>query len=524
MESAIIDRLYEIYTTENDLLAQDVMMSTYLMPESKGGGEVLINHVKDYINSNMNNLPNYFLSQEAETDKDYLVRNISTAMDYLADVMDYYRIEVRQKAIRESGLDDDNSSIEDTDDYFDDYVDEEDCVSAYEPDVDDDAFFEYPDDDFEETMPQELFFMSKDAMKSAFEKYQDKVSNLSPETFNQVLDFIEYIKSNRLISRIFVDNDICRLSLDSVVSALVDADANIMRTFFVDELGERVERDFQYKFADYFQYMKAGCDNIKDLEFQEYRATFNSRRGFNVDLDKLVFARNLLEFVRTGVLPSPGGFIDFSVDPYTKYQVEDNFKQLYSRGFDNKRFVDMQSNIIFDMDNTMLYPGKFEQIKSVRKGKELSIGCLMTSDTVVGNAVYDGIYYLIHIHIDDVTNDKSNYELQLNILPHGEFENRVQLVRFDNWAEEQSHKNIGNKLRTTTHIHLYNHFDLLRGKKNGGYDIAFNLEEDSTDFDVALKVFLEFISSDNELYKELLKKISRTVTYAQQKAAESEMI
>jgi hypothetical protein len=109
-------------------------------------------------------------------------------------------------------------------------------------------------------------------------------------------------------------------------------------------------------------------------------------------------------------------------------------------------------------------------------------------------------------------------------LPHGSFENRVQLVRFDNWAEEQSHKNIGNKLKTTTHIHLYNHFDLLRGKKNGGYDIAFNLEEDSTDFDVALKVFLKFISSSDELYKELFKRISRSKANAEEKAKDSEMI
>ena len=82
-------------------------------------------------------------------------------------------------------------------------------------------------------------------------------------------------------------------------------------------------------------------------------------------------------------------------------------------------------------------------------------------------------------------------------------------------------KNIGNKLKTTTHIHLYNHFDLLRGKKNGGYDIAFNLEEDSTDFDVALKVFLKFVSSDEELYKELLKRISRVKSYAEERAKEA---
>lgn len=522
MESALIDELYEVYLKENDILAEEIIMSKYLLPESSGGRGVFVEHVKNYINSNMNNLPNYFSSQTVESDKDVLIRNLETAMKNFALAMDYYRIDIRQSVDVDHGLVKHDYEY-DVDDFLDYYYDGE-YVSGDYRDIDFDSLTNYPDDDFEDTMPQELFNMGREAMEIAFERHQDKISRLTPETFKQMQDFIEYVKRNNLISRIFVDNDLCKLSLSSIISAFIDADPNIMKNFFVGELAEVEERDFQYKFADYFQYMKAGCDNIKDLEFQEYRATFNSRRGFNVDLDKLVFARNLLEFVRTGVLPSPGGFIDFSVDPYSRYQVEDDFKSLYSRDFDNKAFVDMQGNYIFDMDNTMLYPGKFEQIKSVRKGKEFSIGCLMTSDTVVGNAVYDGIYYLVHIHIDDITNSKSNYELQLNILPHGSFENRVQLVRFDNWAEEQSHKNIGNKLKTTTHIHLYNHFDLLRGKKNGGYDIAFNLEEDSTDFDVALKVFLKFISSSDELYKELFTRISRSKANAEEKAKDSEMI
>ena len=111
------------------------------------------------------------------------------------------------------------------------------------------------------------------------------------------------------------------------------------------------------------------------------------------------------------------------------------------------------------------------------------------------------------MNIADVTNSKSTYELQLNILPQGSIENRVQLVRFDNWAEEQTHKNLGNKLNTTTHIHLYNHLDLLRGKKNGAFDIVFNLTEDSTDFETALNVFVKFILQDEELQKKLIKKV-----------------
>ena len=522
MESAIIDRLYEIYMNENDILAQEVMMSTYLLPEEKGGGSVFVEHVKNYINSNMNNLPNYFSSQTVQSDKDVLVRNLETAMRNFTLAMDYYRIDIRDNSFdycKPLNYDYENE----LEDYLDYYYEEEYPSGDYR-DIDFESLAGDPDEDFEDTMPQELFLMGREPMELAFEKYQDRLSRLTPETFKQMQDFIEYVKRSNLISRIFMDNDLRKLSLSSIISAFIDADPNIMTNFFVDELAEVNERDFQYKFLDYFQYMKSGCDKIKDLDFKEYRATFNSRRGFNVDLDKLVFARNLLEFVKSGIMPEPGGFIDFSVDPYTRYQVEEDFKELYNRNFDNKTFMERQGNFIFDMDGTMLYPEKFVQMKSVRKDKEFSLGCLLTSNMQIGNAVYDGIYYLIHIHIDDVTNSKSNYELQLNILPHGSFDHRVQLVRFDNWAEEQSHKNIGNKLKTTTHIHLYNHFDLLRGKKNGGYDIAFNLEEDSTDFDVALNVFLQFVSSSDELRKELLKRISRSKANAEEKAKGSEMI
>ena len=100
-------------------------------------------------------------------------------------------------------------------------------------------------------------------------------------------------------------------------------------------------------------------------------------------------------------------------------------------------------------------------------------------------------------------------------MPKGSIDNRIQLVRFDNWAKEQTHKNIGKKLSTTTHIHLYNHFDLIRGKTNGSYDIAFNFSEESTDFEKALKVFLEFISGDDDIFKELTDKILKAKLDAQ---------
>jgi hypothetical protein len=82
------------------------------------------------------------------------------------------------------------------------------------------------------------------------------------------------------------------------------------------------------------------------------------------------------------------------------------------------------------------------------------------------------------------------------------------LIRIDNYETKQAHKNLGGKrLDTTTHVHLYNHFDLLRGKVNGNYDISHNLENNSTDFISALHGFLSVLNLDVELHNEIVKKI-----------------
>jgi len=129
---------------------------------------------------------------------------------------------------------------------------------------------------------------------------------------------------------------------------------------------------------------------------------------------------------------------------------------------------------------------------------------------------------LIHVNISDVTNDKSTYEIQLNILPEGELQHRIQLVRFDNWKDPQYHKNLGNKLQTTTHIHLYNPLDLLRGKKNGAFDIAFNISDKSTDFESALDTFVAMISNDEKLQSTINSIMMKSFNEAKRRVGESE--
>ena len=77
------------------------------------------------------------------------------------------------------------------------------------------------------------------------------------------------------------------------------------------------------------------------------------------------------------------------------------------------------------------------------------------------------------------------------------------MLRLDNWDSEQPHKNVGNKLKTRTHIHIYNEFDLLRGKVNGNFDIAYNLNSKSTEFNTALETFLDILELDNDSRAEI---------------------
>ena len=97
--------------------------------------------------------------------------------------------------------------------------------------------------------------------------------------------------------------------------------------------------------------------------------------------------------------------------------------------------------------------------------------------------------------------------MQINLIPHGNLQQRLQIMRLDNWEAKQMHKNISKTLTTKTHVHLYNEFDLLRGNTNGGFDIAYNLEGEGVDFETALKQFLKILDFDKSISKKVLKTI-----------------
>jgi hypothetical protein len=200
------------------------------------------------------------------------------------------------------------------------------------------------------------------------------------------------------------------------------------------------------------------------------------------------------------------GHLDCRVDTVPDEIIAD-FRKLYNTKFCEKTFKSTQANVIFNPDFSYQLsiqhskPTGIVNIKNIQTEDGLVIGMLLEN--------YTGeIYHLMHIAIKDINKNKSSYEIQLNLLPQGNINKRIQLIRIDNYETKQAHKNLGGKrLDTTTHVHLYNHFDLLRGKVNGNYDISHNLENNSTDFISALHGFLSVLDLDVELHNEIVKKI-----------------
>ena len=95
MESEIIDRLYKIYKDCNNPMAKSILRSECF--SYAGGVDAFVAHLNEYINSNIGQLPNYFLSKESEFSENELLRNIVDTMQNVAEMVDFYKTDLRMK-------------------------------------------------------------------------------------------------------------------------------------------------------------------------------------------------------------------------------------------------------------------------------------------------------------------------------------------------------------------------------------------------------------------------------------------
>ena len=253
-----------------------------------------------------------------------------------------------------------------------------------------------------------------------------------------------------------------------------------------------------------FRNSKNYFDKLAVLNLDRYRPSLISKKKFATEINKIIFYRNLLNFNQTGIIPTFDGFVLGHADQYQDVEnLKTQLRKIYSLGFDFEKFKTMQANIIFNPEDLNLVPQKIIAHRTCRKNNSKAMGIVLADKD-------ENVFYLIHAYIEDELNPASTYEIQLNVLFDGNIENRVQLIRLDNWQTQQYHKNIANKLQTKTHTHFYNQFDLIRGKENGGFDISHNLENGAVTFDKAFVTFVKSLGLKLALQKDILKQFSKS--------------
>lgn len=458
----IIDELYQTYMNESVFDACMIFHQKYINMNAKGIN--LVDILNDYVTSQSQAWKNYFVSDKTEREFITTSRRIVAAFENMTkpitfQIQDYY------------------PEIEENDEYL--YGDIISDLSIAKPHI--------------------AFNVDLKTLKEANENY----GSMSQDEFNNLVEFINYVKSHNLLNEMTESGSWQMMDFEELIYKLCD---KIQDKSIVDKFRNDC---FTVHEEGLFDKIKNNCLKISSIDFDSYRPKFNSSKRMRVDFGKYIFALNLKNFFNTGIMPESDGHLYSQIYDSDLPEVVAEFKKLYSNGFDKEDFKNKQSNIIYNPKNYM-FDYELTSGKKVEKGNELICGFLITAFNVNSDFSFKDCY-LLHIDIEDVTNSCSNYEIQLNIIPDGNFESRIQLIRLDNWENEQVHRNVAKKLSTTTHIHLYNELDILRGKTNGAYDIAFNLEGESTEFNTSLKTFLDILGLDNSIRNEISEKVNQII-------------
>lgn len=461
MDEKIIDELYEIYCSNDIYNAERMLNSAYLRSVKKHGKNYLINNIKEYINQKASILPMLFESCKKEEFELNGIKDICFALRLVATAVDNYLSDLE---LKEYG------SIEQA------------------PFV----------------LEHDLLTMNINTIKAACNKYlqDDKV------VADKVITLLEYINKRQTLKTLFPNTDWRTIPFDELIYMLYDyhnKNLDIFNFKMNDELKDlREYEDEIWGEFRFFSDIKRKCDQSMYLNFVKYRPNLISKKSKFPQLEEIIFCRNFLEYLEKDMMPDRQGFMYDYMDLYVATNtISKDLSRVYSSKFDLNSFKEKQSNFICNPD-CFKRPEKIVARKKVSKGKSFAAGYLLAPEDMQ-------VMYLLHIYIEDVNVSDCNYEIQLNVLPDAKIEHRLQLLRVDNWKNQQTHKNIAKKLDTTTHIHLYNWFDLLRGKTNGSFDIAYNIEHKSTEFNMALSTFLQIINLRENLERNIHSKILQSI-------------
>ena len=464
LDTKMIDELYDFYCDYHASLSYEKLLSAIYSSPKQGGGTKLIENLNKYIETYSQKVSSMYSSINKQNKEFEQIESIVYAMENITIVVDYLLT-----------------------DY--DAVDNERTGRKHY---------------HEEIFPNDMFVINTELMKDGYKKYKNSV-DLSEYEFNKTLEMIEFLRKEKSIKKVFGKTDWKNMSTNEILIALKDFHKEDQDKFEIKEPKNMIKEMLELKNHCFFTKIKRYCENMF-VAYDKYRPTYVSLNSMMPEMDKLVFCENLKQLYEKGLFVDRNGALDCRTYFLPNKIIED-FRKKYNTKFDEKAFKTTQANVIFNPDinfgdsRNYMQPTQLVNMKNIQTQKGLIIGALLSNNT-------EEIYYLVHIKINDLHSDKCSYEIQLNLLPDGNIDNRIQLMRIDNYATKQAHNNIGGKrLETTTHVHLYNQFDLMRGKKNGNYDISHNLENVGTDFNTALHSFFAVMDLDVSLYNEIKKKI-----------------
>lgn len=477
MDMTIIDKLYDDYNNYDLYTACNSFKHALRLVD--GGGRTLINNLTEYINSNTTKFPTMFATYKNAEKEDEKIANIVTTFKCIASMVDDLFSEYRSK----------DAYLDEHDDYI--HTDNE-----------------YRDELTKTIEAHDLFNINETIIKQAYKKYGNQFGEeVTPQAFKQVLELINFIKEKGSIKKVFGSNDWKSMDFKDVIYTLYDYHKRKDDIFNIDSNDEILFRqELESHIDTLFRRIAINCNKISTEQFDKYRTSLITNKTTLPNLDKLIFCKNLLSFYKTGLMPDVDGYLDPAVDSYEEDTPANDLTKIYNSRFDEGKFMELQADYIFDPNAFLFHePQKVEKVKGALIGESMALGILLSSeDKIYGS---HKTHFLIHIFLKDVKNDKGTYEIQFNLIPQGKIKNRIQLVRLDNWETKQVHKNIGEKLQTTAHIHLYNHFDLLRGKEKGAFDIAYNVTDKNIEFNKALEILLSVIDLDADVFKTVCDKV-----------------
>lgn len=367
----------------------------------------------------------------------------------------------------------------------------------------------------------------------AFKNYKN-IENPQDISFNQMIELMYYSCKSTFLKEVSQED------IDRLMSILYD-------------IVTKLEKDYKEKYGVDI-YKDLASSNLKDpnenakylmrvlqLGYSEalynyiaakyygnnpdiYKLHLISKKGNqHLDLDlynELVFAKNLRYLLETN---------DTTIikwlkrkclkwDKVSTKELKDNLTSLY--GDENKinssYFATMQSDFVVPDELILKLPRLYsiEDIKINNKDNIIRMGVLLKNQnaTMIRNDKENANYYLLHIDINDINQDKSKFEMQLNLLVGSEISNRIQILRMDNYVNKGIHKNTGSlRIDTTTHLHKYNALNKVRKNKNGEMDIYKNWENGVENFTEGLEIFLKEMGMNVELQKILKKQILNNI-------------